>query len=54
MFQYVDHLEGECERLYPFACDKDLEGIVAKMKTGQYGLVNGDAQRVGRSFPYSD
>lgn len=27
---YVDHIEGEGERLFELACERDLEGIVAK------------------------
>jgi len=30
---YVDHVEGEGERLFQLACERDLEGIVAKAGT---------------------
>ena len=34
--RYVDHLEEQGEELYRMACARDLEGIVAKLKTGRY------------------
>jgi bifunctional non-homologous end joining protein LigD len=33
---YVDHLEGRGEDLFRLACERDLEGIVAKWKRGAY------------------
>jgi bifunctional non-homologous end joining protein LigD len=36
---YVDHTRGCGQRLYALACQLDLEGIVAKRSTSQYGQV---------------
>ena len=33
---YADHVDGNGTRLFQLACDKDLEGIVAKRKDGRY------------------
>jgi ATP-dependent DNA ligase len=33
---YLDHLLGSGSRLYTKPCDLDLEGIVAKWKSGHY------------------
>jgi ATP-dependent DNA ligase len=33
---YVDHIEGEGERMFQLACERDLEGIVAKHRLSRY------------------
>lgn len=33
---YVDHIEGEGERLFRVVCERDLEGIVAKHRLSRY------------------
>jgi bifunctional non-homologous end joining protein LigD len=33
---YVDHLEAEGERLFKLACERDLEGVVAKHRLSHY------------------
>jgi len=33
---YVDHVEGEGERMFQLACERDLEGIVAKHRLSRY------------------
>lgn len=33
---YVDHIEAEGERMFQFACERDLEGIVAKHRQSRY------------------
>jgi bifunctional non-homologous end joining protein LigD len=33
---YVDHIEGEGERMFQLACERDLEGIVAKHRHSFY------------------
>ena len=33
---YCDHVEADGEQLFRFACDEDLEGIVAKRKSDPY------------------
>ena len=33
---YVDHVDGLGTALFQRVCDKDLEGIVAKQKSGPY------------------
>lgn len=33
---YCDHIEGDGEALFRLACEQDLEGVVAKLKTGRY------------------
>lgn len=33
---YCDHMEGDGKTLFAFACDQDLEGIVAKRKYEPY------------------
>jgi hypothetical protein len=33
---YVDHIEGRGQELFYLACERDLEGIVAKWKRGAY------------------
>jgi bifunctional non-homologous end joining protein LigD len=35
---YVDHIEGEGERLFELACERDLEGIVAKHRQSRYSV----------------
>jgi len=35
---YVDHIEGEGERLFRLVCKEDLEGIVAKHRNSRYRL----------------
>jgi len=39
---YVDHVEGEGERLFNLACERDLEGIVAKHRQSRYVVQNGN------------
>ena len=34
---YAGHIECTGAELYRLTCDQDLEGIVAKLKRGQYG-----------------
>ena len=34
--QYVDHIDGEGERLFALICEQDMEGIVAKPRTSLY------------------
>lgn len=38
---YCDHVEGVGEALFRFACERDLEGIVAKHKSDPYLLEGG-------------
>jgi ATP-dependent DNA ligase len=33
---YVDHVDGPGEDLFRLVCERDLEGIVAKLKRGAY------------------
>jgi bifunctional non-homologous end joining protein LigD len=33
---YCDHVEGDGERLFQLACERDLEGVVAKWKLAPY------------------
>lgn len=35
---YVDHIEGEGERMFQLACERDLEGIVAKHCLSRYAI----------------
>jgi len=35
---YVDHIEGEGERMFELACERDLEGIVAKHRESRYAV----------------
>jgi len=37
---YVDHIEGEGERLFELVCERDLEGIVAKHRHSRYTVEN--------------
>ena len=37
---YVDHIEGEGERLFEVVCERDLEGIVAKHRLSRYTTEN--------------
>lgn len=37
---YVDHVEGEGERLFELVCERDLEGIVAKHRQSRYAVAN--------------
>jgi bifunctional non-homologous end joining protein LigD len=37
---YLDHIEGNGSRFFAKACGLDLEGIVAKWKTGAYIVDN--------------
>jgi bifunctional non-homologous end joining protein LigD len=39
---YVDHVEGEGERLFQLACERDLEGIVAKQRHSRYIIEHGN------------
>ena len=39
---YVDHIEGEGERLFELARERDLEGIVAKHRHSRYTAENGN------------
>lgn len=39
---YVDHIEGEGERLFELACERDLEGIAAKRRLSRYVIENGN------------
>ena len=39
---YVDHVESEGERLFELACDRDLEGIVAKHRDSRYSIEDGN------------
>jgi ATP-dependent DNA ligase len=39
---YVDHVEGEGERLFELAYVRDLEGIVAKHRNSRYTTENGN------------
>jgi bifunctional non-homologous end joining protein LigD len=39
---YVDHVEGEGERMFQLACERDLEGIVAKHCQSRYVVENGN------------
>jgi bifunctional non-homologous end joining protein LigD len=38
---YVDHLEGEGERLFEQICERDMEGVVAKPKASPYRGLRG-------------
>lgn len=40
---YVDHVETEGEHLFEVACERDLEGIVAKHRLSRYVLEDGNA-----------
>jgi bifunctional non-homologous end joining protein LigD len=37
---YVDHIEGEGERLFEVVCERDLEGIVAEHRLSRYTTEN--------------
>ncbi|HET7442716.1 MAG TPA: hypothetical protein VFJ47_15545 [Terriglobales bacterium] len=37
---YVDHIEGEGERLFQFVCERDLEGMVAKHRRSRYAVAD--------------
>ena len=37
---YVDHIEGEGERLFQLVCERDLEGVVAKHRLSRYTTEN--------------
>jgi bifunctional non-homologous end joining protein LigD len=39
---YVDHVEGEGERLFRLVCERDLEGIVAKHRLSRYTVEDGN------------
>jgi bifunctional non-homologous end joining protein LigD len=39
---YVDHVEGEGERLFQLACEPDLEGIVTKHRLSRYVVEDGN------------
>jgi bifunctional non-homologous end joining protein LigD len=39
---YVDHVEGQGERLFELACERDLEGIVAKHGKSRYVAEDGN------------
>src|SRR5581483_1004325 len=39
---YVDHVEGEGERLFNLARERDLEGIVAKHRQSRYAVQDGN------------
>jgi bifunctional non-homologous end joining protein LigD len=39
---YVDHIEGEGERMFQLACERDLEGIVAKHRLSRYVVEDGN------------
>lgn len=34
---YADHIERDDVEFFRLACERDLEGIVAKLKEGRYG-----------------
>jgi len=38
---YVDHIDQDGERLFHLACREDLEGIVAKLRSGAYDCQHG-------------
>ena len=37
---FVDHVDGEGERLFQLACERDLEGVVAKHRFSRYAVEN--------------
>lgn len=39
---YVDHVEREGERLFQLACERDLEGTVAKHRLSRYMVEDGN------------
>ncbi len=39
---YVDHVEADGERLFKLACERDLEGIVAKDQQSRYAVEDGN------------
>jgi ATP-dependent DNA ligase len=39
---YVDHVEGQGERLFELVCKRDLEGIVAKHGRSHYTIAEGN------------
>ncbi len=39
---YVDHIDAEGERLFELACQRDLEGIVAKHRQSRYSVADGN------------
>lgn len=39
---FVDHVEGEGQRLFELVCERDLEGIVAKHRLSRYVVENGN------------
>lgn len=39
---YVDHVEGQGERLFELVCERDLEGIVAKNRLSRYVVEDGN------------
>lgn len=43
---YVDHIEGEGERLFEVVCERDLEGIIAKHRQSRYVAEDSNPARV--------
>lgn len=39
---YVDHVEGDGERLFALVCERDLEGIVGKHRQSRYVVEDGN------------
>jgi len=39
---YVNHVEGQGERLFDLVCHRDLEGVVAKHRYSRYSAENGN------------
>jgi len=39
---YVDHIEGEGEPMFQLACERDLEGILAKHRQSRYVAEDGN------------
>ena len=46
---YCDHIERDGHGLFHLACNRDLEGIVAKHKLDRYSLVNSGWLKIGNS-----
>jgi bifunctional non-homologous end joining protein LigD len=47
---YVDHVAGEGVELFRMVCDRDLEGIVAKLAAGSYDSTNSSWVKIKNPF----
>jgi ATP-dependent DNA ligase len=43
---YVDQVEGDGEGLFQLACERDLEGIIAKQRQSRYVVEEGNPEWV--------